>query len=68
MEPFAFESHIFLTSKDLALLRDILDCWICEKGVDLASEEAAHAGCQLIEWYQFGIRSPIQLRSLLEPM
>jgi len=61
-------SQVSLSSSDLNMLRNILDEWCLENSVTVTSDAAAEKAGALIDWFQFGIKDRIQLKSMLSPI
>jgi len=62
-----FSSNETLEERDIALLRKVLED-ICRDRLILTSSPQAHElGRSLIDWYLFGVRSPDELKAMIEP-
>ncbi|MBZ5758979.1 MULTISPECIES: hypothetical protein [Rhizobium] len=55
-----------IQSSDLGMLQAVLDAWCVDKSVDIHSPDAQVAARSLIDWYEFGISDPAELRTMLE--
>lgn len=55
-----------IQSSDVDMLQSVLKSWCAGKSIDLKSTEAQIAGRSLVDWYEFGIRDPVELKSLLD--
>lgn len=64
----AFSSYDTLDTKDLALLRQVLEDVCAERNISMESEEAQAAARALVDWYLFGIKHPEQLKQMLAPL
>ncbi|EUB98053.1 hypothetical protein PMI07_006367 [Rhizobium sp. CF080] len=63
-----FSSHDTLEPGDLALLRTVLEEVCDEKSIPLDHPDAQQVARDLVNWYLFGIKHPVQLRTMLEPL
>lgn len=64
----AIASNVCLSSSDLDLLRAVLDEWCESNGVTVADDVARAKATALIDWFQFGIQSPTELKAMLSPL
>ncbi|MEK1931811.1 MAG: hypothetical protein AAAC47_18925 [Pararhizobium sp.] len=64
----AIASNVCLSSSDLDLLRAVLDDWCDSNGVTVSDDVAKAKATALIDWFQFGIQSPTELKALLLPL
>lgn len=55
-----------IQSGDVDMLQAVLKSWCAEKAIDIKSPEAQVAARSLVDWYEFGIKDPVELRSLLD--
>ena len=55
-----------IQSDDVRMLQTVLKDWCADRSLDLKSPEAAVAARSLIDWYEFGIKEPVELRSQLD--
>jgi len=55
-----------MQSSDVDLLQGILKIWCAENAVDLKSDQARAAARSLVDWYEFGIKDPVELKSLID--
>jgi hypothetical protein len=55
-----------IQSGDIDMLQTVLKNWCTEKCVDMKSLAAQVAARSLVDWYEFGIKDPAELKSLLE--
>lgn len=51
---------------DVDLLQSVLKLWCAEKEVELKSERAQAVARSLVDWFEFGIKDPAELKSLIE--
>jgi hypothetical protein len=54
-----------IQSSDVDMLQAVLKNWCADKSVDIKSPEAQVAARSLVDWYEFGIKDPVELKSLL---
>jgi hypothetical protein len=55
-----------IVGSDVNVLTDILRRW-CEKhNLDFAGQESAGKARELVEWFEFGVKDPIELEDLIE--
>ncbi len=64
----AIASNVCLSSSDLDLLRAVLDEWCDSNGVTVSDDVAREKATALIDWFQFGIQSPTELKDMLLPL
>jgi len=64
----AIASNVCLSSSDLNLLRAVLDEWCDSHGVTVSDNAATEKATALIDWFQFGIQSPTELKAMLVPL
>lgn len=64
----AFSSHDTLGPADLRFLRTVLEEVCLEKSVSLDGCKAAQIARELVNWYLFGIKHPLHLKAMLEPL
>jgi len=55
-----------IQSHDMDMLQAVLEHWCADRLVEMQSPEAQLAARSLVDWYEFGIKDPAELRSLLE--
>lgn len=55
-----------MQSSDVDLLQDVLKRWCAERSIELKSEKAQAAARSLVDWFEFGIRDPVELKSLID--
>jgi hypothetical protein len=61
---YAFQSAA-ISSDELDMLQSTLKRWCHEQGIDLTSKRAEQGAIELIDWFQFGVKSPDQLIEML---
>jgi hypothetical protein len=54
-----------IQSDDVDMLQTVLKDWCQETDIDIKSSEAQFVARSLVDWYEFGIKDPAELRSLL---
>ena len=64
----AIASNVCLSSSDLNLLRAVLDEWCDSNGVTVSDDAATEKATALIDWFQFGIQNPTELKAMLLPL
>ncbi|MCO5734562.1 hypothetical protein [Rhizobium sp. SSA_523] len=64
----SFSSFDTLDTKDLNLLRKVLEEVCAERDWPIGGAEAEEAARSLVDWYLFGIRHPDQLKQMLAPL
>ncbi len=64
----AIASNVCLSSSDMDLLRAVLDEWCDSNGVTVSDDVAREKATVLIDWFQFGIQSPTELKDMLSPL
>lgn len=55
-----------MQSSDVDLLQGVLRAWCAEKAIDMKSEAAQVVARALVDWFEFGIKDPKELRSLID--
>ena len=63
-----FSSFDVLGSDDLTMLRGVLDDLCCEQKLDIKDPQTQAVARDLINWWLFGVRTPANLRQILEPI
>ncbi|TNM60357.1 hypothetical protein [Aliirhizobium smilacinae] len=63
-----FSSFDVLGSDDLTMLRGVLDDLCCEQKLDTKDPQTQAVARDLINWWLFGVRTPANLRQILEPI
>ncbi|MDR6819982.1 hypothetical protein J2X76_005179 [Neorhizobium sp. 2083] len=63
-----FSSYDTLEPADLRVLRAVLEEVCVEKSVSLDHPDAANIARDLVNWYLFGVKHPVQLKRMLEPL
>jgi hypothetical protein len=63
-----FSSYDTLETKDLRILRNVLEEVCAQRTLTVDGDEAHAIGRSLIDWYLFGIRQPDELRAMLDPL
>ena len=55
-----------IQSDDVDMLQAVLKDWCADHSLDIKSPEAQVAARSLVDWYEFGIKDPVELRSQLD--
>ncbi|WP_209888645.1 hypothetical protein [Rhizobium leguminosarum] len=55
-----------LDGNDMTLLTSILRRWCERHQVELTAEESSRKAKELVEWYEFGVKDPIELEELID--
>lgn len=55
-----------LDGNDMRLLTSILRRWCERYQVELTAEESSRKAKELVEWYEFGVKDPVELEDLIE--
>lgn len=63
-----FASYDALEERDLKQLRAVLDELCAERSISLQHDKAARIAHDLVQWYLFGIRSPSELKAMLDDL
>ncbi len=63
-----FSSFDVLGSDDLSLLRGVLDELCLEKQLDIKDPKAEAIAHELVNWWLFGVRTPMNLKQILQPI
>lgn len=63
-----FSSFDVLGSDDLTLLRGVLDELCQEKQLDIKDPQAEAMAQELVNWWLFGVRTPVNLKQIMEPV
>ncbi|MBB4289696.1 hypothetical protein GGE16_001736 [Rhizobium leguminosarum] len=50
----------------MALLTSVLRRWCERYQVELTAEESSRKAKELVEWYEFGVKDPIELEELID--
>jgi hypothetical protein len=68
MKSEAFPADVSLDADHLAFLRSILDEWCAGNGSTVTSQAAEDAAASLVNWFQHGIRSKLDLQNMLSAL
>ncbi|RWX81513.1 hypothetical protein EPK99_04300 [Neorhizobium lilium] len=63
-----FSSHDTLEPGDIALLRRVLEEVCDDKSIPLDHPDAQEIARDLVNWFLFGIKDPLELRKMLDPL
>lgn len=55
-----------IQSDDVDMLQMVLRNWCADRSLDIKSPEAEAAAKSLVDWYEFGIKDPAELKTLLD--
>lgn len=55
-----------IQADDVDMLHRVLKTWCDETSLDIKSPQAQVAARSLVDWYEFGIKDPAELKSLLD--
>lgn len=55
-----------IQSDDLDMLQAVLAQWCATRSMDMKCPEAQTAARSLVDWYEFGIKDPAELTTLLD--
>lgn len=53
---------------DVEMMRTIVASYCDEHGLELESPEATKKAQELVDWFEFGIRSPAELARMIRPL